>query len=145
MKQNSRCAWRRPHSPCALPPCASRPEIYCKLDSYYSNYVMGKKSSPSVFGCRFFDDVCSCRSAVKHHAIYHRLLCVKVQQEHVFWNHFKFSLYHRHPLGDQEPHIPYIVWSLCCHRINCKQGLKKALLYIPGAILTKHLQAKSSS
>ena len=28
---------------------------------------------------------------------------------------------------DQEPHIEYFIWSLCCHRINCEQGLIKAL------------------
>jgi uncharacterized Fe-S cluster-containing radical SAM superfamily enzyme len=36
---------------------------------------------------------------------------------------------------DQEPHIQYIIWSLCCHRMNCEQGLKalytrRKVLYI---------------
>ncbi len=44
---------------------------------------------------------------------------------------------------NQEPHIQYIFWSLCCHRMNCEQDLKKAsrtrvarrVLYIIEAML----------
>ena len=51
----------------------------------------------------------------------HNLLCVKVYQGLSPPHQCHDQIY------DQELHIQYIVWSLCCHRMNCEKGLKKAL------------------